>query len=353
MSLPSGIYNISYEQDMAVVRTRTQWVLLLLLFAALLAFPFFAGNYWTYLFNYVAITIIAALGLQLMLGYCGQVSMAHAAFMAVGGYASAIMVSQAHVPFLVALPLSGVIAGLVGMVFAVPAARVKGWYLALATMAGQFIIMWVIAHNIFKRLFTTGGYESLMVPSASIAGISLRSGFRMYFLVLLVMVVMVYIAKRLTMAKVGRAWVAIRDNEVAARAMGVNVFRYKVLAFFVGCFYAGIAGSLWVHYTGIASVEHYTFTESIWFFGIVTIGGMGSITGAIFGSVVIRMLWEFAFRFGSWLGTVNPSLAAAAAATPLLVVGLVFMLALIFEPRGLAHRWQMIKRSYRLWPYSY
>jgi branched-chain amino acid transport system permease protein len=165
---------------------------------------------------------------------------------------------------------------------------------------------------------------------------------------------MIYFAKRISMTKVGRAWVAIRDNELAAQAMGINVFYYKLLAFFVGCFFAGIAGSLWVHYSMSAILDSYTFLESIWFIGIIIVGGLGSITGTIFGAVFVRLLWEYAYRFANILTQAMPNLfSTLAGSLPTLLLGIVFILILVFEPRGLYHRWELFKMSYRVWPYSY
>jgi len=135
--------------------------------------------------------------------------------------------------------------------------------------------------------------------------------------------------------------------------MGINVFRYKLLAFFVGCFYAGIAGSLWTHYTNIATCEQYTFMQSIWYLGILVIGGVGSVTGAIIGTGVFKLLWELSYSYAGNIAEIHPALERLAATAPQIVVGLVIIVILVFEPRGLYHRWMLFKSYYRLWPFRY
>ena len=353
MSLPSGVFNFDYGQDMAVVRTKTQWGLLVGTVALLLCFPFFGSSHWIYMLNQIMITLIAVLGLQIIFGYCGLVSLAQAAFMAVGAYASAVLTTQFGFPFIGGLMSAGIIAGLLGVLFAVPAARIKGWYLVITTIAAHFILIFLIRHDVFKAWFTTEGSRALMAPGASIAGFAFDSDFRFYFLVLTVMLLLIYATKRLATMKTGRAWIAIRDNDLAAEAMGINVFRYKLLAFFVGCFYAGIAGSLWTHYTNIASCEQYTFMQSIWYLGILVIGGVGSVTGAIFGTGVFKLLWELSYSYAGNIAEIHPALERLAATAPQIVVGLVIIVILVFEPRGLYHRWLLFKSYYRLWPFRY
>ena len=350
MDRPGGVFDIDYVHDVAVIRTRNQWLIFLAFMACLFFLPMVVKEQTTYLFNLLMVSVISVVGLQLLTGYCGQISIGHAAFMAVGGFASAILTTKLNFPFLVALPLSGLIAGCAGLVFGIPALRIKGLYLALSTMAAQFIIIYIILH--WTSL--TGGIAGILTQAPSIFGYELNSHSRMFYLVFVIMVFLVYFAKRLTMTKVGRAWMAIRDNDLAAEAMGINIFYYKLLAFFVGCFYAGIAGSLWVHYALLAAVDHFSFHDSIWYVAMIIVGGLGSITGAIMGAVFVRLLLIYSFRFGTMIGHWFPAIyATIGAALPLLVIGLIIMLILVFEPRGLYHRWVLFKSYYRLWPYSY
>jgi branched-chain amino acid transport system permease protein len=350
--LPAGIRNFTYAEDMAIFRTRTQWVLLILLFVLLFTIPLFMGNYWLSIIIIIAITIIAALGLNLLTGYCGQLSIGHAGFIAVGAYTSAILTGQYEVPFLLGMLGGGLMAGLTGLLFGLPSLRVKGFYLAITTIAAQFIIMWVLS----QWGSMTGGFVGLTVPAAEILGFSFTSSMSKYYLVMTICVIAVFVAKNLARTRPGRAFVAIRDNDLAAQVMGINLFRYKLLAFFTGCFFAGIAGSLLAHcYYGFLNPEFFSIKESILYVGMIIIGGLGTTIGPIFGVVFIRLLERLLslelVPFLESTITVFPS-GWASGVTPMLF-GLIIVLFLIIEPRGLAHRWNKFKNSYRLWPFSY
>jgi branched-chain amino acid transport system permease protein len=350
MSLPCGIRNYTYAEDMAIVRTRTQWGLLLGLLVVLFTAPLYLSGYWIGVFNSIGITLIAAIGLNVLIGYCGQLSIGHAGFIAVGAYTSAILTTRFGVPFLAALISSGIMAGLVGIVFGLPSIRVKGFYLAITTIAAQFIIMWII-----NQWGWTGGQLGMTVPFASIGGYVFRSGLSQFYLIIGITVVCVFLAKNLARTKVGRAFVAIRDNDLAAEVMGVNLLYYKLLAFFIGCFFAGIAGSLFAHWNVSLTPEQFSFKDSILYVGIIIIGGLGTGVGPIFGVFFIRLLQQFltinVVPFLEKNLTAFPS-GFASGVTPMLF-GLVIVLFLILEPRGLAHRWSLFKASYRLWPFSY
>jgi branched-chain amino acid transport system permease protein len=337
---------------MAIFRTKTHWVLLGLLFILLLTAPLYMNNYWLSILNIITITIIAATGLNILTGYCGQLSIGHAGFIAVGAYTSAVLTGQFDVPFLVGMLCGGLMAGLIGMLFGLPSLRVKGFYLAISTIAAQFIIMWVIKNwtNV------TGGNIGLNVPTAEIFGFSFISQPSKYYLILAITVLVIFFAKNLARTKPGRAFVAIRDNDLAAQVMGINLFRYKLLAFFIGCFFAGIAGSLLAHcYYGFLNPEFFNFKESILYVGMIIIGGLGTTVGPIFGVVFIRLLEKIlSLELVPLLEasiTVLPS-GWASGLTPMLF-GLVIILFLVLEPRGMAHRWQLFKTSYRIWPFSY
>ena len=351
MGLPCGIHNYTYEQDMAIIRTRTHWVLLIGLFVLLFTSPLYLSNYWLSVANLVGITIIAAIGLNILTGYCGQLSIGHAGFIAVGAYTAAILTGKAGLPFLAGLICSGFMAGFIGLIFGIPSLRVKGFYLAIATIAAQFIIIWVINH--WSAL--TGGFVGIKVPPASIGGFVFRSEASLFYLIITIAVLSTFFAKNLARTQVGRAFVAIRDNDLAAEVMGVNLFYYKLLAFFIGCFFAGIAGCLLAHWTGFMSAEYFSLTESILYVGIIIIGGLGTTLGPILGVILIRLLQQvLAMYLVPFLGSSFSMLPSgfATGLTPMLF-GLVIILFLVLEPRGLAHRWMLFKSAYRLWPFSY
>jgi branched-chain amino acid transport system permease protein len=351
MGLPCGIHNYTYEQDMAIVRTRTQWGLLIGLFVLLFTSPLYLSNYWLSVANLIGITIIAAIGLNILTGYCGQLSIGHAGFIAVGAYTSAILTGRVGLPFLVGLICSGFMAGFIGLIFGIPSLRVKGFYLAIATIAAQFIIIWVINH--WSAL--TGGFVGIKVPYASIGGFVFRSEASQFYLIITIAVLSTFFAKNLARTQVARAFVAIRDNDLAAEVMGVNLFYYKLLAFFIGCFLAGIAGSLLAHWTGFMNAEFFSLTESILYVGMIIIGGLGTTLGPILGVILIRLLQQVLTMYlVPFLGSSFRMLPAgfATGLTPMLF-GLVIILFLVLEPRGLAHRWMLFKAAYRLWPFSY
>jgi branched-chain amino acid transport system permease protein len=349
LGLPAGTRNYTYAQDMAIVRTKTQWALLLALLVVLFTAPLCWGNYWLSVANLIGITIIAATGLNILTGYCGQLSIGHAGFIAVGAYTSAVLTNRFELPFLVGLLAAGFTAGLIGLIFGIPSLRVKGFYLAISTIAAQFIIIWVISH----WTSVTGGFNGISVPPASIGGITFVSQSSLFYLIMLIAVLVVFMAKNLARTRVGRAFIAIRDNDLAAEVMGINLFRYKLLAFFIGCFLAGIAGSLLAHWIGFMSVEHFTIMGSILYIGMIIIGGLGTTTGPIFGVIFIRLLQQGITFIAPVLESTFALPAGFTTGIGPMVFGLVIILFLILEPRGLAHRWQLFKASYRLWPFSY
>jgi len=347
---PCGTYDESYAQDMAIVRTRLQWILLIGFFAILFTCPAWLGGEWVNLLNLIGISLIAVLGLNILTGYCGQISLGQAAFMAVGAYTSGVLTAKFGWSFWAALPCAALMAGLVGLIFGLPSLRVKGFYLAMATLAAQFIIPAVII-NPLEGL--TGGVHTLIVPPPKVGDISVTSVQGMFFIIMPIAVLMTFFAKNIVRTGVGRAFIAIRDNDLAAEVMGINVFAYKLLAFFICSVYAGVAGSLWAHWMRAINPDHFTFTDSIWYAGMMIVGGMGSIAGAVFGTVFLRVLDELTKVFGMSLSTVFVGWGAfIQGSLGPIVYGLVIMFFIIFEPRGLAHRWEIFKASYRLRPFA-
>ena len=349
MSLPSGTRNYTYAQDMAIMRTKTHWALFIGSLALLLAAPLYLGHYWLGVANLIGITIIAATGLNLLTGYCGQLSIGHAGFIAVGAYTSAVLTNRFELPFLVGIIGAGLMAGIIGLIFGLPSVRVKGFYLAITTIAAQFIIIWVINH-----WSLTGGFVGIKVPYASIGGFEFRSETSQFYLIMAIVALCIFAAKNLARTRVGRAFIAIRDNDLAAEVMGINLLYYKLLAFFIGCFMAGIAGSLMAHWIGFLNAEQFSLSESILYVGMIIIGGLGTTIGPIFGVVFLRLLQQvLTVEIVPFLESTNIlSSGFATGVTPMLF-GLVIILFLILEPRGIAHRWALLKSAYRLWPFSY
>jgi branched-chain amino acid transport system permease protein len=347
MALPSGTFNQSYAQDMAIFRTRTQWVVLLVFLAFLFTCPLYFGNRILTIMTTIGITVVSVLGLSILTGYCNQVSIGHAGFMAVGAYTSGMLTAHLGWPFWAALPCAALAAGMVGIIFGLPSLRVKGFYLIMATIAAYFIIMWFILQ--FSNV--TGGGDGLAVPRPEIFGFVLKSKGSYFYLVMIIACLATFVSKNITRTRVGRAFMAIKDNELAAEVMGINLWAYKLLAFFIGCVFAGVAGSLLVHYTAFACVDQFPFMNSVWYLGMLIVGGMGSTTGAILGAISLKLLDELVTIVGPILSAVVAPQAAASLS--LIMRGLVIIIFLIFEPRGLAHRWEMVKAYFRLWPFSH
>ena len=348
---PCGTYDESYAEDMAIVRTRLQWIILVGGLILLASLPLFVGGRWLNLLNLIGISLIAVHGLNILTGYCGQISLGQAAFMAVGAYTSGILTAKLGFSFWAALPCAALSAGVVGLIFGLPSLRVKGFYLAMATLAAQFIIPSLISNPLAG---ITGGTHSLIVPAPRVGGIACTSPQSMFYIIIPIAVLMTFFAKNLVRTGVGRAFIAIRDNDLAAEVQGVNVFGYKLLAFFICSVYAGVAGALWAHWMRAINTDHFTLMDSIWYAGMMIVGGMGSTAGAVFGVGFLRSLDEATKVFVMWLADIFPAWGAffQAAFGPI-VYGLVIILFIVLEPRGLAHRWEMFKASYRLRPFAY
>jgi branched-chain amino acid transport system permease protein len=347
----SGVFDVSYLEDMMVFRTWYHRIGIIGLVVFFLILPQIGSPFWLVFVTTTAITVIALLGLNLLSGYCGQISIGHTAFMAVGAYSSAILAQRFGVPFWICLPCAGLAAGLVGILFGLPSLRIKGYYLALTTIAAQFIIIYMI-----KTPFPdiTGGAIALHVPEVRLAGFLFETETHYYYLVIGLTILMTFLAKSLMRSYFGRAFIAIRDNDIAAEAMGISLYKHKLLAFFLGCFYAGVAGSAWAAYTRVISPDDFTLMNSVWQMGMLIVGGLGSTLGPFFGALFIKLLNELCVVAGPWIAAIIPQIGAQiSAALVEMTFGTTIVLFLVFEPRGLAYRWEILKESYRLWPFSY
>ena len=346
---PCGVFDKNYALDIAIIRTWQHWTILISALLVLYLFPLFGSYYLVSFINLLSISIIVVMGLQIVSGFCGQISFGQAAFMAVGAYPSSILTIRYGVSFWLALPLSGVMAGAVGIIGGAPSLRIKGMYLAMATIAIHFVVIWLILH-----MQITGSFKGLYPQPPSIGGFEFDSDERMFYIIVTVMMIMTYAARNLMRSKVGRAFVAIRDNDLAGEVMGVNLYYYKLLAFFISCFYAGVAGSLWAHLITVVNAEQFTLLHALEYVGMLIIGGMGSVPGVFFGVLFIRILNELVMFASPALAKAVPWLGSSPAASlGLIAFGLAMAVFLVFEPRGLAHRWEIFKSSYRLYPFAH
>lgn len=468
---PAGVFDTTYEEDMLIDRTRRDKLWKHLAFLALLLLPLFSvsgplglkliSDQYVGLIARVSIFVIAVQGLNLLVGYTGQMSLGHAAFMAIGAYGSAIMARELGFSFWAALPASALLTGLIGLLFGLPSLRVKGFYLAMATLAAQFIIPWALRYPLEDL---TGGTRPLSVPApiigpflpyaddaisddaplifeagdryfvdvislrfaqiegaypaielvnpgglvvpagdvnmtihedaegnttglsyiASKAGeyhvaviadgsttsfaaqvsrskaLSFASDIAMYYLIVPLAALLMFLARNIIRTRTGRAFISVRDNDLAAELLGINVFITKLRAFFLSAVYAGIAGCLLAFERNSLSLDMFQLDVSIEMLAMLIIGGAGFPLGAMFGVTFIRLLQEAAIpMLRPWLADLLPrvfpfidAVNITSAINPILFGG-ALIIFLVLEPRGIAHRWEVFKVAWKLRPYSY
>lgn len=336
---------------MALLRTGWQQAALAVLMIGLLAYPFLVPTPWIRFATVSGITVIAVLGLQVLVGFAGQVSVGQSAFMGVGAYFAAIAASKWQLPFPVPLLAGGIGAAAVGLMFGLPAARIKGFYLALTTLAAQFVFQFSIV-----RLPETwfGGAAGISVSRPTIFGYSVQSTRDFYLLTLPFVAAAVLAVLGIVKSRTGRALISVRDNDLAAEVTGINVTYYKVVAFGLASLLAGVAGGLLAYENQLAHFEQFTLFESIWFLGMLIVGGIGSVLGAVLGSIGLRLLQELLTLVSPWLAGQFPG-ARLDIAYPMInvVLGLLIIAFLIFQPRGLAHMYRQAERYVRLWPFPH
>jgi branched-chain amino acid transport system permease protein len=345
---PSGYFATTYLDDMRLLRTLGQKIALVVGAVLILVLPLILDPTWIRFATTAGITVVAVVGLQLLMGSAGQVSIGQAAFMGVGAYATAFFAIR-HYPFPLPIILGAVCATLVGALFGGPAARIRGFYLALTTLAAQYLFVFGMT-RLPEKWF--GGVNGLTVPTPKLAGIDFADTRHLYYLVLPFIVLMVTVAVFINASKIGRDFVAIREDDNAASVLGVNVARTKITAFGLSAFYAGLAGGLLAYQTGLAHFDQFPVTQSLWFVGMLIIGGMGSTLGAALGTVLILFVQEV-------LNNAAPQIASLGLfgqsdiVYPLVsvVVGASIIFVIIKQPRGLAHIYRTLERRAHLWPF--
>jgi branched-chain amino acid transport system permease protein len=309
-----------------------------------------ANEYHYFVGNLILINLIAAIGLQLLVGFTGLLSLGHAAFMGVGAYTSALLITEWGFPFILSLLLAGLVAALLGLIVGIPSLRIKGFYLMVATLAFQFVIDYLIIH--WENL--TRGIRGIELPTPYIFGLSLEKN-QAYFLFLFMLALLaMWGAKNITRSKIGRAFIAIRDNDVSAEIIGISIFRYKILSFAISSFYAGMAGALYAGLLRTAIPEDYHFFNSIILLAMVLVGGLGRMVGTVFGVIFITLvpvLLDLAFSF---LARVyDPNITVLLGPWKEFVFGGLIILFIIFEPEGLVGIWIRIRDYFRIWPLPY
>jgi branched-chain amino acid transport system permease protein len=350
---PCGDFRTSYKQDNTIFETKTiRWVTIFTIIALCFA-PLIVDGYFITLLIQISYLGIAALGLNILVGYTGQISLGHGAFFGFGAFASAWLNTSFAIPVFLCIPLAGFLTMGVGMMFGAPAARIKGLYLAIATLASQFII-----EDFFARAeWFSGGAAGSMANPVSLFGFDFNTDQSFYYVALFALVFMFIWGCNLMRSRDGRAFIAVRDHYLSAEIMGVKLNKYRLLSFGISSFYAGIGGALYAHYLGYVSAEGFTIMMSIQFLAMIIIGGLGSIKGTLMGVIFMVFLPEVLssgvgfMKMTDW-GNI-PMVVDGLAYIKEMAIGLVIIGFLIFEPEGLAHRWTQIKNYWKFYPFAY
>src|SRR5579885_2152247 len=350
----TGVFQTSYAADMALYPLPiARWTVAALAALFILVAPLALGEYYISILNLILVAIVGALGLNILVGYTGQISIGHGAFMSVGAYTAANLIVRLGAPFWIAIPAGGLMAAVIGIVVGIPSLRIKGIYLAIATLAAQLIIEWTINH---VEWISGGVQASIEIPRPSIAGVRLRSEWQIYLFLMFFVVIAIVATLNLMRSRIGRAFIAIRDQDIAAEIIGINIFRYKLYAFAISSFYAGVAGVLESYYLGLANYEQFQIDVSIDYLAMVIIGGLGSVLGSIYGAIFVTLLpivtrWVLQ-SFGTLFFS-DADLANIIPSLRLVMFGALIILFLIAEPEGLNRLWRNIRNYFRVWPFSY
>ncbi|MBV8575939.1 MAG: branched-chain amino acid ABC transporter permease [Acetobacteraceae bacterium] len=350
----SGVFKTSYAADMALYPLPiAKWAVAAFAGLFIVIVPLTLGEYYVSILNLILIAIVGALGLNILVGYTGQISIGHGAFMSVGAYTAANLVVRLDAPFWVTIPAGGLMAALIGAVVGIPSLRIKGIYLAIATLAAQLIIEWTINH---VPAISGGVQASIQVPRPSFFGVQLKTQTQLYLFLMGFAVLAIVGTSNLVRSRIGRAFVAVRDQDIAAEIIGISTFRYKLIAFAISSFYAGVTGVLYTYYLGIANYEQFQLTVSIDYLAMIIIGGLGSILGSIFGAAFVTLLPIVTRWFLESFGGLIFSAADLANIIPnlrLILFGGLIIFFLVVEPEGLNRLWRNIRNYFRVWPFSY
>ncbi|MFZ1245424.1 MAG: branched-chain amino acid ABC transporter permease [Azonexus sp.] len=353
----AGQFKTTYAADQQIFPIRQDRIgIIALLAVAFIGVPLFASEYW---FSAILIPFLifalASLGLNVLTGYAGQLSLGSAAFMAVGAYAAYnFQLRIEGIPILLSFAFAGLTAASVGILFGLPSLRIKGFYLAVATLAAQFFIVWCLTK--FPYLSNNSSSGVISVPGIEILGIKFDAPQERYLLVLAIVALLALVAKNMVRSTTGRAWMAVRDMDVAASVIGIKLMPTKLLAFAVSSFYCGVAGAMYAFcYLGSVEPDGFSLDMSFKILFMIIIGGVGSIMGSFLGAAFILLLPIFLDIalpfFAEVLGL--PFSSATVSHIQILVFGALIMFFLIVEPHGLARLWQIAKEKLRLWPFPH
>lgn len=343
-----------YFDDVRLARTGAARLWLAILFVALALTPFLASPFFLYTLNLMAVNVIVAIGLNILVGYTGQISLGHAGFVAIGAYTSVLLMSRLGVPFPIALIAAGFLSASIGFLLGLPALRLEGPYLAIATLGFGMATTVVIGRT---ALF--GGHMGLVVPPVRLGSLDLSSDRGIYAITVSTAVILALMARNLMRSRTGRAFQAIRDSDIAAQMAGVDLARYKTLSFAISAFYAGIAGGLWAIVLGFINPGMFNFIVSVLFLAMVVAGGLGTIAGPIAGAILITFLNLQAARVQT-LPLIGPLLESFSRQfmtisglpnVTWILTGLILILIVVLEPMGLYGLWMRTKIYWKTWPF--
>ncbi|MFH1242671.1 MAG: branched-chain amino acid ABC transporter permease [Pseudomonadota bacterium] len=339
----------TYQQDLEIFPSPAAKISLVVLGLFLLGLPLFAGRYIVFVACVCGVSVIGALGLNILTGYTGLISLGHAAFMGIGAYTAAILSSKAGFPFIAALPLAGAMAAATGAIVGIPTLRLKGLYLVVTTLAFQFIVEHVIYHWESLTLSDRG----ITLPSPALLGYELDTYESFYYVILVLAVVTAIFTKNLAMSRTGRAFVAVRDRDIAAEIIGIHLAKYKILSFVISSFVAGLAGAMYAYLLGLIGPDHFTFNQSVLYIAMIIVGGMGTVMGSIIGAIFMVLLPEIINAVSGPIASAYPAFSPRIGAVAVVVYGLIIILFLLLEPDGLFGIWVKIKRYWKPWPFTY
>jgi branched-chain amino acid transport system permease protein len=344
-----GDFKTSYATDMTIFDARSTRVMVFLFICLVFSVPLYSSSYVLDVGNRIGIAIIGAIGLNILTGFTGLISLGNAAFMAIGAFSAGYLGIRFGLPFYLCIPLAGLMTAVLGMVIGIPSLRIKGLYLAMATLAAHFIVEFLIV----KWESVTGGVAGLTMPTPTLGSFELGSDKSIFYLIYVVVVAAVFFSRNLFRTKPGKAFIAIRDQAISAEVMGVNLLKYKLLSFGISSYFVGTAGALMAYQAKIISPETFPITVAIDYLGMIIIGGLGSIIGSIFGAVFITLLPEILRLVTTSLANTYPDLVTVFSSLKELVFGILVIIFLIFEPSGMAARWYAIKNYWKLYPFSH
>lgn len=343
----TGVFFESYGAEERLWNSSTQRWAMAAFVLILFAMPFWASKYLLAMACIIGIHVIATLGLNLTTGNAGLISLSHGAFLGVGCYVVAYL-AKLGVPFYVTLPVAGLIAASLGVVVGLPSLRVKGIYLAIATLAAHFLLSFVFR----EWVPVTGGIQGTQIPKATVFGYPLTGDRDNFYLIFAVVLGLGIAARNLGRTYLGRAFIAVRDRDISAEILGVDLLRTKLQAFAIGAFYAGVAGGVLGYFYGAITPEYFSLTLSIFYLAAVITGGLGSVLGSVLGAVFMTFVPEL-LRLVANLGAQTfPGLTAIVLPMGQVVFGLLIIGFLVFEPHGLTAIWRRIRHVFHIWPFK-